>query len=437
MKIHIIQPSYYSDPVHRKLFRTQKMNVVPLTLSHLAALVPPEIEIILTDEKIEALNTELYCDAVFLTVWTLHSFRAYEIAQIYREKGIPVVMGGPHCYFHPDEVLQHADAVAIGEGEHLIPQIIEDLDTGNLKPVYRSDILHDLKGLPLPRRDLLNPKSLPRFHTVSVQTSRGCPNSCEFCAERFYLGAKYRMRPVEEVMDEIRATHTKRFFFSDSTFAGNRARTMKLMEQMIPLNLKWSALWTANRVLDEEFMRLAKRSGLLHLNLGIESIKQETLNNMRKRTTKADRLQEVIRILHDLKISFSFNLIFGWDTDKKADFEQTLTFLQENKVHAAFFNSFAPHKGTRIYDVFLSEGRILDPENMNRWPGVSAKIRPKHMAPEELEMGIKSMYRKFYSWSSIIRRLPLPLSESALASWSVNLSQRKFAFGKGTNFDRY
>ena len=437
MKIHIIQPSYYSDPVHRKLFRTRKLNVVPLTLPHLAALVPPENQVILTDEKIEPLNTDLPCDAVFLTVWTLHAFRAYEIAQAYREKGIPVVMGGPHCYFHPDEVLEYADAVAIGEGEHLVPQIIGDLDTGNLKTVYRSDMLHDLKGLPLPRRDLFNPKSITRFHTVSVQTSRGCPNSCEFCAERFYLGTKYRMRPVEEVMGEIRATCAKRLFFSDSTFAGNRNRTMNLMEQMIPLNLKWSALWTANRVLDEEFMRLAKRSGLLHLNLGIESIKQETLNSMRKRTTKADRLREMIHKLHDLKISFSFNLIFGWDTDRKEDFEQTINFLQENKVHAAFFNSFAPHKGTRIYDIFLSEGRILDPENMNRWPGVYAKIHPKHMTPDELEAGIKSMYKTFYSWPYIIRRLPLPLSESALASWSVNLSQRKFAFGEGTNFDNY
>ena len=158
---------------------------------------------------------------------------------------------------------------------------------------------------------------------------------------------------------------------------------------------------------------------------------------MRKRTTKADRLQEVIRVLHDMKISYSFNLILGWDTDEKTDFETTLHFLQENMVHAAFFNSFSPHKGTRIYDRFLSEGRILDPENMNRWPGVYAKIRPRQMTAEELETGIKRMYRKFYSWSSIVKRLPLPLTESALASWSVNLSQRKFAFGKGTNFDRY
>ena len=158
---------------------------------------------------------------------------------------------------------------------------------------------------------------------------------------------------------------------------------------------------------------------------------------MNKRTTRADRLKEVIYMLHRLGVSFSFNLIFGWDTDRKEDFHITLRFLQENKVHAAFFNSFSPYKGTDVYKRFFNEGRILDPENMNRWPGIHAKVHPKHYSPRELEEGIRMMYRKFYSWPSIQRRLPLPFSTAAMASWSLNLSQRKFAFGKGANFDDY
>jgi radical SAM superfamily enzyme YgiQ (UPF0313 family) len=245
------------------------------------------------------------------------------------------------------------------------------------------------------------------------------------------------MRPVEEVVEEIRATEKRRIFFVDSTFAGNRARTMKLMESLIPLNLRWSALWTANRVLDREFMCLAKRSGLLHVNIGIESVKQETLDWMKKRTTKADSLKEVVKGLRDLGISFSFNLIFGLDTDRKGDFHATLEFLLENKVHVAFFNSFCPHKGTRIYDQYLADGRILDPENMDRWPGISATTRPKNFSPQDLAAGIRMMYREFYSWPSILRRLPLPTSTASLASWSMNLSQRKMASGEATNFDGY
>jgi len=435
MKIYIIQPTYYVDPNNRRPFKTKKLNLVPLTLSYLAALIPAGNEPVLADEKTQTVDTNLSCDAVMMSVWTLNSFRAYDIADGFRRRGIPVIMGGPHCFFHHEEALRHADAVAIGEGETLIPEIISDLTRGRLKSIYRAGTLDDLSGLPLPRRDLLNPASFTRFHTVAVQTTRGCPNRCEFCAERFYLGTKYRMRPVDEVIEEIRASGSRRIFFADSTFAGNRKRTLELMERLIPLKIRWSALWTANRVLDREFMLLAKRSGLLHLNLGIESIRQETLNGMNKRTTKAAQLKDVVAALHDLGISYSFNLIFGWDTDRIEDFDRTLRFLEENKVHAAFFNSFAPHKGTAIYERYVDECRILDDENMNRWPGVYAKIHPKNFTAEQLEAELKRMYRKFYSWPSILRRLPPPISMAAWASWSVNIGQRKIAFGKGTNFD--
>ncbi len=435
MKITLIQPTYYLDPDSRRPFKTKKLNLVPLTLPYLAALVPDGNEVVLIDEKTQPVDMNPTCDVVMFSVWTLTSFRAYDLADHFRKKGIPVVMGGPHCFFHSQEVLRHADAVAIGEGEALLPDILSDLDRGRLKPVYRADTVADLSGLPLPRRNLLNPASYTRFHTVAVQTTRGCPNRCEFCAERFYLGTRYRMRPVDEVIDEVNASGARRIFFVDSTFAGHRPRTLELMEKLIPLQVRWSALWTADRVLDREFMGLARRSGLLHLNIGIESIKQDTLDGMNKRTTRADRLTEVVAILHDLGISYSFNLIFGWDTDTLEDFHRTLEFLEAQKVHAAFFNSFAPHRGTAIYRRFMDEHRILDDENMNRWPGVHAKIQPKNFSAQQLESELRRMYRKFYSWTSILRRLPPPVSMAAWASWSVNIGQRKIAFGQGTNFD--
>jgi radical SAM superfamily enzyme YgiQ (UPF0313 family) len=184
-------------------------------------------------------------------------------------------------------------------------------------------------------------------------------------------------------------------------------------------------------------MTLAKRSGLLHINIGVESIKQETLNGMKKKTTKAESLSEVVRTLRETGISFSFNFIFGWDTDRKEDFDATLRFLEEQKVHAAFFNGLTPHRGTPLYDEYLAQGRILDTENLNRWPGISAGIRPKNFSPPDLEEGIRFMYRKFYSWPSMLRRLPLPVSKTSLASWVVNLSQRKTATGKAEDFDEY
>jgi radical SAM superfamily enzyme YgiQ (UPF0313 family) len=437
MRIHIVQPTHYTDSVSRKLFRINKLSVLPLTLPYLAALLPEGTDFTLMDERTGGLDMSLPCDCVFMTIWTLNSIRAYELADNYRNRGVKVVMGGPHCYFHQEEVLQHADAVAVGEGENIIPEIISDLSRGNLKKVYRSELMHDLAGLPLPRRDLVRRDNLKRFHAVAVQTSRGCPNACEFCSERMYLGARYRMRPVDEVIEEVRATGSKQIFFVDSTLAGSRSRTMQLMENLIPFGLRWSALWTADRVLDMEFMKLAKRSGLLHINLGIESIKEETLQDLNKKTTSASKLGQVVKTLRGMDMSFSFNLIFGTETDTIEDFASTLKFLMEHKVHAAFFNTLAPHKGTRMYDNLLAQGRIIDPANMNRWPGIAAEIIPHNYSPAELEEGIRHMYKKFYSWSSILSRLPLPLSESAMASWFVNISQRKMTKGNIEDFDDF
>ncbi len=437
MRINIIQPTHYKDPVSRRLFKVEKLSVSPLTLPYLAALMPRGIDLRLMDERTGGLDINAECDAVFITTWTLNSIRSYELARIYRDRGVKVVMGGPHCYFDTDEALQHADAVVAGEGEPVFDEIFRDLGRGRLKQVYRAEKLHDLKGLPFPRRDLMGTANLKRFHAVAVQTSRGCPNSCDFCSERLYLGSKYRMRPVDEVIEEIKFTGGKQVLFVDSTLAGSKSRTMELMEKLIPLRIRWSALWTADRVLDLEFMKLAKKSGMLHINLGIESIRQETLDVMKKRTTKAARVKDVVKILRDLDISFSFNLIFGLDNDNREVFEDTLKFLEENKVHAAFFNKLSPYKGTDLYDRYLAAGRILDPDNLNRWPGLSIGIKPANFSPEELEEEIRNMYRKFYSLRSIVQRLPLPLSTASIASWVVNMSQRKMATGRAEDFDDF
>jgi len=438
MKILIVQPTHFEKAFSKKLYKSRARALVPLTLPYLAALIPKGHEITLVDEQIEELHFNQRCDCVLITSTILTSFRAYEIADNFRQKGIPVVMGGPHCTFYSDEVLEHADAVVVGEGEWQVPSVIRDLEAGGLKKkIYKSDRLHDLKELPFPRYDLLSPKIFSRFPTYSVQTTRGCPYRCEFCAERYHLGEKYRMRPVDEVVEEIVRTGGKQIFFADSTFAGNRSRTMELMEKLIPLRIRWSTLWNTFRCLDKEFMKLAKRSGLLHINMGVESIKKDTLQDMNKRTTPADKLEEVVRILRNLGISFSFNLIFGWDTDKLEDFDATLDFLIRNKVHVAFFNVFSPHKGTKIYDRYLEEGRLIDPYNMGRWPGIIAEIYPKNYSPKELEENVLRLYREFYSWPSMLKRLPLPVTKPYIASWFMNLQERKLYKGNThrANFD--
>lgn len=289
----------------------------------------------------------------------------------------------------------------------------------------------------MPRYDLLAPRTLARFKTYAVQTSRGCPYRCSFCAERYYLGERYRLRPVEEVVEQIRRTRCRSIFFADTTFAGHRTRTMRLLEAIIPLNIRWTALWNADRVLERELMLLAAKSVDLHLNMGVESIRADTLRQMNKRTTPAERLGEIAATLRKLDISFSFNLIFGWGTDRIEDFEATLDFLERNTVPVAFFNVFSPHRETDVYEEYRSAGRLRDEANMGRWPGVIAEVHPASFSANELERNVINLYRRFYSFRSMRRRLPMPKSKASLASWFMNVCQHKMAPDRNcrTNFD--
>ncbi|MDY0038964.1 MAG: radical SAM protein [Desulforhabdus sp.] len=438
MKLCIIQPSHYRSSKDLRVHKTKKRSVVGLTLPYLAALTPNEWDVSCIDEQLMDIDYDAPVDLVAITAWTINSRWAYKIADRFRKRGVPVVMGGPHTYFYADEVAEHCDAVCIGEGEKIWSSMLADAASGRLKKVYRVQELHDLKGLPVPRYDLLNLRSYGLFTTFSVQTSRGCPFSCDFCSERFYLGQKYRYRPTDEVIEEIRRSKARNVFFADSNFAGKRSHTLELMEALIPLKLHWSALWSMDLCTNREFMQLAKRSGLLHVNLGMESIDQDTLNGMNKKANKASQYEESLTILRKMGISYSLNLIFGHDAEKPTVFDGTLEFLRRNQVPAAYFNILTPHKGTPLYERMEKEKRILDADNMGRWTGMNCYIEPKNCSPEQLENQVMRMYKEFYSLSSMFSRLPLPLTRANIASWVVNFSQRKMAFSDSMeNFDNY
>ena len=248
------------------------------------------------------------------------------------------------------------------------------------------------------------------------------------------------MRPIEEVIEDIQRTRCKRIFFGDSDFGGKRSNAMKLMEAMIPLKVRWSALWTSNLCDDAEFMDLAKRSGLLHLNLGIESINEDTLKQMNKKFNKVHRYSELLGNLRKSGISYSLNFIFGWDNETPEVFKSTLNFLLKEKVPVAYFNILTPEKGTMFYERMKGEDRILKLDEIGRMPGHTCHIKPTYCTPEELVQKVQGVYREFYSWKSILKRLPAPVTTSNIASWVLNLSQRKMAQlsdAVNNNFDAF
>ena len=396
-----------------------------MTLPYLAALTPKGWDIELIDEQVQEIDFAADVDVVAITTWSVNSLRAYEISKQFRERGVPVVMGGPHTFFHSQEAAEHCDAVGIGEGEEIWPQMLNDAAEGRLQKVYYAGNFSNLEGLPFPRYDLVKMTSSKFTRTYSVQSSRGCPFKCDFCSERFYIGERYRYRPAEEIVEEVRRIGAPNVFFADSMFAGKKQRAMELMEALIPLKIRWSTLWTAYLCRDEEFMDLAKRSGLLHVNMGMESVLPETLKAMNKNFNKVDQYDEILANLDKRGISYSLNFVFGYDVETPEVFETTLDFLRKHKVPVAYFYTMSPHKGTPLYDRMKKDNRILDEANLDRWPGPGVEVQPTYCSPQELEQNVWNMYHEFYSMPSILKRLPPPVTKSSLASWILNFAQRR------------
>jgi radical SAM superfamily enzyme YgiQ (UPF0313 family) len=425
-KLLITQATGYRFRGLLEPYKLRKRKLVGAVIPYLAALAPQDWKITLIDDATEEIDFNADVDVVAITIRTVTSLRGYEIADAFRRRGIPVLMGGPHATFYAEEVAEHADAVCIGEAEEVFPRMLEDAAAGRLQKFYRRDSPASLVGMLTPRWDLLNPKKYVFYRPFVIQYSRGCPYVCDFCAERRLNGDYgYRCRPAAEVVEEIKKCGSRHIFFAASQFAGDTGRTMELMEALIPLKIRWSALFSPHYCVDEKFMDLAQRSGLLHVNTGIESINQHTLKTMHKSFNKASEYSQIIRNLTKRDISHSLNFVFGSDDDDETVFDATVKLLQEYKAQTAYFNILVPLRGTPLHQRFKDEGRLIDEANMERWPGLSCHFKPLRFSPDELVQRIMKIRRDFYTTTSAIRRLPLPYKRAHFASWNLHFLQRK------------
>lgn len=427
-RLMIVQATTYRSRNDRRPLRLRKRKLVGAVMPYLAALAPPEWDVTLVDDAIEEPDYSAAVDVVAITVRAVTSLRAYEIANRFRARNVTVLMGGPHATFYGDEMCEYADAVCIGEGEEVFPRMLQDAAAGRLQRRYSRDTVVSMTGLSAPRWELLDPRHYVFYRPFVIQHSRGCPYICDFCAERRLNGDYgFRDRPAEEIVEEIKRSGSRHIFFAASQFVGHKARAMELLEALIPLRIRWSALFSPRFGLDAKFLDLAKRSGLLHVNMGIESISQSTLQAMQKSFNRSNSYVEMINNLNSRNISYSFNFVLGADTDDQSVFGATLRFLQEHKVPAAYFNVMVPLRGTPLYQRMHEEKRIVDESNMERWNGVSCHFLPSQMSGEELVAQVQMLQRKFYSVRSMARRLRFPRTQADLASWNINLTQRKVA----------
>ncbi len=432
-KLMIIQAATYLSRDDRRPHRIRKRKLMGAVMPYLAALAPPGWEVTLVDDAIEEPDYTAAVDVIAISVRMVTSLRSYEIADRFRARGVIVLMGGPHATFYYEEMTEHADGVCIGEGEEIFPLMLEDAAAGRLQQFYRRAAAASLASMPTPRWELLNPKHYVFYRPVVIQQSRGCPYTCDFCAERRLSGDYgYRDRPAAEIVAEISKSGSRHIFFAASQFVGHKGRAMELLEALVPLKIRWSALFSPRFGLDEKFLDLAQRSGLLHVNMGIESISQTTLATMHKEFNRSNSYIEMIDNLNRRNISFSFNFVFGADADDQNVFAETLAFLRKHHVPAAYFNVMVPLRGTPLYDRMKQEGRIIDEANMERWPGVVCHFQPAQMTGDELVAQVMKMQRDFYSLRGMAGRLRFPRNQADLASWNINFTQRKVAFNADT-----
>ncbi len=377
-----------------------------LTSLYVAAAMPPNVETQIVDEDVEPVDFDSDADLIGISFMTFNAPRAYEIADRFRNKrNKKVIVGGFHPTFMPEEALQHADAVCAGEAENIVPVMINDFLNGTLKRIYRNSAV-DLRGLKVPNRNLLQRTSYSLPDTV--QATRGCPQRCKFCSITQFFGHKFRKRPVDEVIEELKSLRTH-LLFMDDNITTDASYAKELFRRMIPLKKRWFSQCSVRIAYDDELLDLAARSGCLGLFIGFESLNEDNLKEWHKSFNKAKDFDWAIRRIHAKGIGIQAAIVFGDDGDTKESFPRTLDFLLRSNIDALQATILTPFPGTPLHAEMERAGRIVD-KDWGHYDFRHVVFEPKQMSREDLKEGHDWVLRGFYSRRSIASRFARELS---------------------------
>ncbi|MCP4132055.1 MAG: B12-binding domain-containing radical SAM protein [bacterium] len=394
MKITFIRPNMIQE--------RQADAMEPLAFAVLAHLTPPDIEVALYDDRVEDIDYDDPTDLIAISVETFTAKRAYVIADRFRELGVPVIMGGFHATFMPDEILEHADSVAIGDAEGVWPQIIEDAQKGKLKKRYQKELV-SMEGIGY-SREIFKGKKYSGI--LPVQFSRGCKFDCDFCSIDAFYNNNLMQRPIDEVVAEIASLNKKIIFITDDNVFYNKRLAKEFFTALIPLKVQWVCQVSIDVARDPELLRLMQKSGCKAAIIGFESLDEQNLLQMNKKVNTKNDYETAIKKLQDHGIMIFGTFVIGYDNDTANVFENTLDFAERNKFFIGQFNPLMPMPGTRLYTRLEEEGRLL----YDKWwlhPDYKwgdTMYMPKGMTPDELKEGCYSMRMKFNSYGSIFKR---------------------------------
>lgn len=405
MKVLYIFPSQYTED--GKIFKQRKAFFPSLTLPYLAGLTPGGIDVEIRNDYIEGIDPSSgNWDIVGITISTLHAIRGYQLADQFRKQGTPVFMGGVHVTFMPDEALKHCDAVVIGEGETTLPKLLRDFENGRLKQHYRAEIFHSLEGLPNPRYDLI-PYHKYRYKSIPVQTSRGCPNNCRYCTVTSLYGHKYRFRPVEEVVEEVKAARksvrSRLMMFVDDNIAADNTYAYALFEALLPLNIFWVCQCSLVMANDPDLISLAARAGMRSVFIGIESLNTKSLLKANKSINRVEEYHEKLAIFRKAGVYVAANLIFGFEEDNAQTFDETYQFISKEAIYANPY-ILTPYPGTRLFEQLEKEGKLLH-KDWRRYTAYQQVVAHDTLSKTEIETLFWSTYKKLYLPCLNIKRI--------------------------------
>ena len=388
----------------------------PLSLATLAALTPRGHEVFIFDENIKPIDTALTGDIVGITGYDIQKERVYQLADEFRGRGITVAIGGPLVRKSDlDECAKHADVVFLGEAEYTWPAFIRDFQAGCVQPVYVQDGFVDLTDSPAPCFELLE---FQVYSTAIIETSRGCPHSCEFCEIPVRLGRRSRVKPPEQVMAEIRSLYAlgvDSIFIVDDNFFGNRKRAAELLNKIerfvrsIDYRIYFSCSITIDIALDEEILILLNKANFRRVFIGIETPRESNFTIMKKYQNTRINLLEAIRRIQSNNLIVWGAFIVGFDNDDKNIFDEQLAFIRAASIPVVMAGILQALPGTPLYDRIKQEGRLRDDVTGGIRGAadslVHTNITPMNMSYEELAEGYRYLAQNLYTYDNFAKRL--------------------------------
>ena len=382
-----------------------------LGLLTLAGLTPDAFEISYHEvPDLRQLEELPACDVAAIASFSAQIKDAYELSDRYRALGVRTVLGGLHVTARPDEAARHSDAIVIGEGEIGWPALLSDLAGGRMQPRYASDgRSFSLADAPMPRFDLLE---MDRYNRITVQTQRGCPWRCEFCAASIRLTPLYKVKPVDKVIAEIREIKKlwpKPFIeFADDNSFVHRRHSKDLLRAVADEGIRWFTESDVSIADDPELLALMRDAGCAEVLIGLESptaagIEGIELRRNWKRGRFGRYLEAVERIQsHGIAVNGCF--VLGLDGDGPEVFDAVHDFVRASGQFDVQITVLTPFPGTPMYDRFLADGRLLEPEAWERCTLFDVNFRPKHMSPDVLQHNLVELGRRLYTEDERVRR---------------------------------